>query len=64
MKSNNSTQNLHVKYRMPYVWTAIHLADVICSGSSDSLDRNNIGSGSNSLGKLLIKIAMVKRNLI
>lgn len=36
---------------MPYAWTAVHIADVICSSSSDSLDRNSAGSGSNSLGK-------------
>lgn len=50
--SNKSTLHHHIKYRMPYAWTAIHLADVICcSGGSDSLDRSSIGSGSNSLGK-------------
>lgn len=51
--SSKSTQHHHVKYRMPYAWTAVHLADVICcSGGSDSLDRNSTGSGSNSLGKI------------
>jgi len=48
--SSKSTQHHHVKYRMPYAWTAVHLADVICC-SGDSLDRNSSGSGSNSLGK-------------
>lgn len=48
--SSKSSQHHHVKYRMPYAWTAVHLADVICcSGGSDSLDRNSTGSGSNSL---------------
>jgi len=37
---------------MPFAWTAIHMVDVInSSGSSDTLDRNSTGNGSNSLGK-------------
>lgn len=45
---------------MPYAWTAVHLADVICcSGGSDSLDRSSTGSGSNSLGKLYILILLI-----
>ncbi|XP_025407791.1 dedicator of cytokinesis protein 7 isoform X2 [Sipha flava] len=48
--SGKSTQYQHVKYRMPYAWTAVHMADVFCCpGGSDSLDRNSTGSGSNSL---------------
>lgn len=55
--SSKSSQHHHVKYRMPYAWTAVHLADVICcSGGSDSLDRNSTGSGSNSLGKTSVDL--------
>lgn len=51
MKSTTKSIQHNVKYRMPYAWTAVHLADVINPNSSDSLDRNSAGSGSNSLGK-------------
>lgn len=58
--SGKSSQYQHVKYRMPYAWTAVHLADVICcSGGSDSLDRSSTGSGSNSLGKLYILLLLI-----
>lgn len=37
---------------MAYAWTAIYIADVISSGSSENLDCNSTGSKSNSLGKI------------
>jgi len=49
---------------MPYIWTAIHLADVLnCSGGgSDSLDRSITSSGSNSLGKLKLIYNLITYN--